>query len=65
MIASYSSEPKNILITKKISIDSPTLLRELDNYLKGKSTSLSILERQGVVFTYNKNIDAQSTIIQE
>ena len=65
MIASYSGEPKNILITKKINIDSSKLLNELDIYLKGKSTSLDELIQKGVVFTFNKNAEPGASMIQE
>ena len=65
MVASYSGEPKNILITKKTNASSSALLQELDNYLKSKFLSLDDLEQKGVVFTFNQNIEPNAIIIRE
>ena len=65
MIASYSGEAKKILVTKKIDINTTVLLQELDDYLKQKSVSVSLLEQEGVVFTYSAGIDSRASLMQE
>jgi len=65
MIANYTNEPKNILVTRKTDIDVSLLINELDMYLRKNSISLDLLKQNGVIINYSKDINPQAVEIVE